>query len=120
MRARLRSTIGGESQVPYFLLPTLGGGSSLRAHSSWRFRDRHAADATLEWRWIPNRAALDMAVFFDAGQVADEFNALRPNRFATNVGVGVRLHARQFMVMRMDVAHGSAGWHLTISNKVPF
>jgi len=120
MRARLRSTIGGDSQVPYFLLPTLGGGNSLRAHSSWRFRDRHAADATLEWRWIPNRAALDMAVFFDAGQVADEVNALRPNRFTTNVGIGVRLHARQFMVMRMDVAHGSAGWHLTISNRVPF
>jgi hypothetical protein len=120
MRARLRSTIGGDSQVPYFLLPTLGGGGSLRSHSSWRFRDRHAADATLEWRWIPNRAALDMAVFFDAGQVADEVNALRPNRFETAVGVGVRLHARQFMVMRMDVAHGSAGWHLTISNRVPF
>ena len=120
LRARLRSTIGGESTVPYFMLPTLGGGSSLRAFSSWRFRDRHAADATLEWRWIPNRAALDMAVFFDAGQVADEFNALRPNRFATAVGLGVRLHARQFMVMRLDVAHGSAGWHMTISNKVPF
>jgi hypothetical protein len=120
MRARLRSTIGGDSQVPFFLLPTLGGGNSLRGHSSWRFRDRHAADATLEWRWIPNRAGLDMAVFFDAGQVADEFNALRPNRFETNVGVGLRLHARQFMVMRTDVAHGSAGWHLTISNRVPF
>jgi hypothetical protein len=119
MRARLRSTIGADADVPYFLMPTLGG-SSLRAHSSWRFRDRHAADATLEWRWIPNRAALDMAVFFDAGQVAEELNALRPNRFATAVGVGVRLHARQFMVMRLDVAHGRAGWHLTVANKVPF
>jgi hypothetical protein len=120
LRARLRSTVGSESQVPYFLLPTLGGGSSLRAYSSWRFRDRHAADASVEWRWIPNRAALDMAVFFDAGQVTDELNKLRPNRFETAVGIGVRLHARQFMVARLDVAHGSAGWHMTISNKVPF
>ena len=120
MRARLRSTVGGESQVPYFLLPTLGGSASLRAHSSWRFRDRHAADATLEWRWIPNRSALDVAVFVDAGQVTDELNALRPNRFTTAVGAGVRLHARQFMVMRADVSHGSAGWHLTISNVLPF
>lgn len=120
MRARLRGTVGGESQVPYFLLPTLGGSSSLRAHSSWRFRDRHAADATLEWRWIPNRSALDVAVFVDAGQVTDELNALRPNRFTTAVGAGVRLHARQFMVMRADVSHGSAGWHLTISNVLPF
>ena len=120
MRARLRSTVGDESVVPYFMLPTIGGGSSLRAHSSWRFRDRHAADANVEWRWIPNRAALDMAVFFDAGQVTDDLNNLRPNRFATAVGVGVRLHARQFMVLRLDVAHGSSGWHMTFSNKVPF
>ena len=53
MRARLRSTIGGDSQVPYFLMPTLGGGSSLRAHSSWRFRDRHAAEATLNGAGFP-------------------------------------------------------------------
>ena len=120
LRARLRGTIGDSSIVPFFMLPTIGGGSSLRAHSSWRFRDRHAADAIVEWRWIPNRAGLDLAVFFDAGQVTDDLIELRPNRFATAVGAGVRLHARQFMVMRMDVAHGRAGWHLTISNKVPF
>lgn len=120
MRARLRSTIGDDSQVPYFLMPTLGGSTSLRSHSSWRFRDRHAAEANLEWRWVPNRAALDLAVFFDAGQVADELTALRPKRFATAVGAGLRLHARQIMVMRLDVAHGRAGWHLNVANTVPF
>ena len=120
MRARLRSTISSDSVVPYFLLPTVGGSSSLRAYSSWRFRDRHAADANLEWRWIPNRAGLDLALFFDAGQVTDEVENFRPNRFVSAVGVGVRLHARQFMVLRTDVAHGSDGWHVTFSTKVPF
>ena len=120
MRARFRSTVGEDAVVPYFLLPTLGGGGSLRAYSSWRFRDRHAADASFEWRWIPNRAGLDLAVFFDAGQVAASVDAFRPNRFVTAVGVGVRLHARQFMVVRLDVAHGTPGWHMTLSNKVPF
>ena len=120
MRARVRSIIGGDSDVPFFLLPTLGGGGSLRAYSSWRFRDRHAADANVEWRWIPNRAGLDLALFFDAGQVAARAGDFRPNKFVTAVGVGLRLHARQFMVMRLDVAHGTPGWHLSVSNKVPF
>ena len=120
MRARFRSTIGSDSVVPYFLMPTVGGGSSLRAYSSWRFRDRHAADGTVEWRWIPNRAGLDLAVFFDAGQVTDDVGEFRPNRFVTAIGVGARLHARQFMVLRLDVAHGAAGWHLGVSNKLPF
>ena len=42
LHGRLESTIGDDDQVPYFLLPSLGSGSTLRGYSSWRFRDRHA------------------------------------------------------------------------------
>jgi len=31
---------------------------------------------TGEWRWIPNRLGLDMAVFYDAGNVAPKWSAL--------------------------------------------
>ena len=68
-RARMETTIGDDSVVPYFLLPPAGGGRTLRAYSSWRFRDRHALLANIEWRWIPSRLALDMAVFCDTGAV---------------------------------------------------
>ena len=30
------------SRFPYFMLPSLGSGSTLRAFSSWRFRDRNS------------------------------------------------------------------------------
>ena len=70
LHGRLETTLDDDDQVPYFLLPSLGSGSTLRGYSSWRFRDRHAVLLSGEWRWIPNRLALDMAFFYDAGMVA--------------------------------------------------
>ena len=34
------STRDGNQVIPFFMLPALGGGSSLRGFASWRFRDR--------------------------------------------------------------------------------
>ena len=73
----LQTTLDDDDQVPYFLLPSLGSGSTLRGYSSWRFRDRHAVLMSGEFRWIPNRLALDMALFYDAGMVAAAFDATR-------------------------------------------
>ncbi len=52
LRGQLQTTLGDADQVPYFLLPSLGSGSTLRAYSSWRFRDRHSLLFSGEWRWI--------------------------------------------------------------------
>ena len=72
-----RATLDDEAVVPYFLLPSLGSGSTLRAYPSWRFRDRHSLLLTGEWRWIPSRSFLDMAIFYDAGTVASRVEDLR-------------------------------------------
>ena len=47
-------------EIPFFMLPALGGGSSLRGFTSWRFRDRNSLLLQAEWRVIVNRF-LDMA-----------------------------------------------------------
>ena len=65
----LQTTLDDADTVPYFLLPSLGSGSTLRGYSSWRFRDRNSLLMSGEWRWIPNRLALDMALFYDTGKV---------------------------------------------------
>ena len=36
--------------IPFFMLPALGGGSSLRGFSSWRFRDRNSLLMQGDWR----------------------------------------------------------------------
>ena len=77
LHGRMESTLDDDDQVPYFLLPSLGSGSTLRAYSSWRFRDRHTLLMSGEWRWIPNRLALDMAFFYDAGMVAPRLERSR-------------------------------------------
>ena len=59
----------GDQQVPFFMLPSLGGGSNLRGYSSWRFRDRNSVLLQAEWRIMVNRF-FDTAVFYDAGKVA--------------------------------------------------
>ena len=58
-----------DQQIPFFMLPSLGGGSTLRGFSSWRFRDRNSLLLQAEWRIMVNRF-FDTAVFYDAGKVA--------------------------------------------------
>ena len=79
--------------MPYFLLPSLGSGSTLRGYSSWRFRDRHAMLLSGEWRWIPNRMAIDMAFFYDTGMVAPRLDAITFGSFVSDFGVGMRFHS---------------------------
>jgi hypothetical protein len=120
LHGRLESTIGDDDQVPYFLLPSLGSGSTLRGFSSWRFRDRHAALVSGEWRWIANRLALDMALFADAGVVAPRFEALTLNAVATDVGIGVRFHGPARTPLRVEFAHGSEGMRLVFAASAAF
>ena len=120
LRARLETTLGDDNVVPYFLLPSLGGGSSLRAYPSWRFRDRHSLLTNVEWRWIPNRLALDLAVFYDAGRVAADRADLNPKHFITNWGVGARFHGLMTTPLRIEVAKGAEGWHLVFASSAAF
>ena len=103
LRGRLETTLDDDDQVPYFLLPSLGSGSTLRGYSSWRFRDRHAMLLSGEWRWIPNRMAIDMAFFYDTGMVAPRFDAIALGSFVSDFGVGVRFHAPTTTPLRVEV-----------------
>jgi len=120
LRGRMESVYGQNAEVPYFLLPWLGSGSTLRGYGTGRFRDRHSLLMTGEWRWIPNRFALDMALFCDAGTVAPRFKDLHFGDLKYDYGVGIRLHGPAVTALRFDVAHGSEGWHLVISASAPF
>jgi outer membrane protein assembly factor BamA len=120
LHGRLESTVGDDSQVPYFLLPSLGSGSTLRGYSSWRFRDRHAVLTSADWRWILNRMALDLAVFADAGMVAPRFDALTTSKFVSDFGVGVRFHAPARTPLRVEFAHSSEGLRVVFSASAAF
>jgi len=120
LHSRLQTTMGDDDQVPYFLLPSLGSGSTLRGYSSWRFRDRHAMLLSGEWRWIPNRMAIDMAVFYDTGMVAPRLDAIALHSFVSDVGVGVRFHSPVRTPLRIELARGAEGLHLVFSASSAF
>jgi hypothetical protein len=113
-------TVLGEDAAPFFLLPSLGSGHTLRAYPSWRYRDRHSLLLQAEWRWTPNRYGMDMAFFYDAGKVAALREDLTLDGLKNNFGVGVRFHGPAATPIRVELAHGDEGLHLVFGGSAAF
>jgi hypothetical protein len=120
LHGMVKTTLDDNDTVPYFLLPSLGSGSTLRGYPSWRFRDRHSLLMSGEWRWIPSRMALDMAFFYDAGKVTSRREDLSFDGLKTDFGVGVRFHSPVATPLRIDIAKGSEGVNIVFSGGAAF
>jgi hypothetical protein len=120
LRGRVQTILDDGDVVPYFLLPQLGSGRTLRAYETGRFRDRHSILTSAEFRWIPNRTGLDMAVFYDAGKVTNRRSELDFSGLKSNWGIGARFHGPTMTVLRIEAARGDAGWHLVVATSAPF
>jgi hypothetical protein len=120
LRGYAASILDDDATVPFYLLSSLGGSDTLRGYPSWRFRDRNAAVTSAELRWIPNRNAVDVALFYDAGMVAPEFGDLSLRRFRSNVGVGVRFHGPKGTPLRIEVARGDEGLRIVFAGSAAF
>jgi hypothetical protein len=99
--------------VPFFLMPTIGGGDYLEAFNVYRFRDRAAAWAKLEYRHAVHEM-FDVVGFYELGTVAPSLRALSPGSAVPSVGVGVIAHSKTANFARVAVAHGRDGFHFTI------
>jgi hypothetical protein len=95
-------------QVPFFMLPSVGGGSTLRGYSSWRFRDENSLLVQAEWRIMVNRY-LDTAFFYDAGKVTSRRSDLDFNGLKNDYGFGVRFHTPLATPLRIEVARSPEG-----------
>jgi hypothetical protein len=98
----------GDQQIPFFLLPTVGGGSTLRGFISHRFRDRNSLVAQAEWRIMVNRF-IDTAVFLDAGKVAAHKSDLDFTGLKYDYGFGVRFHGPFATPLRIELAKSPEG-----------
>jgi hypothetical protein len=112
------TSVDDGQQVPFFLMPDLGGGSELRGYSSYRFRDRHSIVFTGEYRWYVQEF-VDMAVFYDAGKVAARRGDLDFDDLKSNVGLGIRFHSPLNTALRLEVAKGSEGFHFIFAFSAP-
>jgi len=88
------------------MLPSVGGGSSLRGFSSWRFRDRNSLLLQGEWRIMANRF-LDTAFFYDTGKVTSHTSELDLKGLRKDYGVGFRLHGPFTTPLRVEFARSN-------------
>lgn len=108
-----------EQTIPFFMLPALGGGSSLRGFASWRFRDLNAMLLQAEWRVLANRF-LDMAVFYDAGKVSARRSDLTDGPLKSDYGLGFRVHSPLATPLRIEFARSNEGLVIVFSSKSSF
>jgi hypothetical protein len=121
LRGRVQTILDDDDVVPYFLLPELGSGRTLRAYSTGRFRDRHSLLTSAELRWIPNRTGLDMAIFYDAGKVASRREDLDFNGLKASAGASAHDSTdRPPRHSESSWRKGRNGWHLVLSSSAAF
>jgi surface antigen Omp85-like protein len=106
-------------EIPFFMLPSIGGGSSLRGFSSWRFRDRNSVLVQAEWRAMVNRF-VDMAVFYDAGKVTPYSSDLNLDQLKNDAGLGFRFHGPIATPFRVDFAKGNEGFTIVWASSAVF
>jgi hypothetical protein len=111
------SNTADDHDIPIYMLPALGGDNTLRGYTNFRFHDRSLLLASVESRWALT-SRIDVAAFFDSGNVASRFSDLDLSK--NSVGVGVRVHTRRATFGRLDLAHSKEGWRLLFKMDDPF
>jgi hypothetical protein len=94
-----------DSRVPFYFLPYVGGSESVRSYREFRFRDENAIFFNLEYRWEAF-SGLDMALFFDAGKVEQDWEDIGFDDLKTAYGVGFRFNTFKSVFMRLDIGAG--------------
>ena len=119
-RGRVQTAFDKDGQqIPFFMLPALGGGSSLRGYSSWRFRDKNSVLVQAEWRIMVNRY-LDTAFFYDAGKVVSRTADIDLDHLKDDFGFGIRIHGPFSTPLRVEIAKSREGLSYIFSSSASF
>ena len=112
----VRSETSEGHSVPFYLQPSMGGITTLRSYTDYRFRDNNMLVANAEVR-LALMTHLDFAVFADAGNVAARASDL--DLAKRSYGAGFRLHTRRETFAMVDAATGDEGWKVSFRLKDP-
>ena len=96
------------SQVPFYLMQTLGGPDSLRGYPNFRFRDQKLFLIQAEYRWDP-APAVGLALFYDSGKVFPETSDFDFSDMKRDFGFGIRLQSQEKVQVRIDIGHSEEG-----------
>ena len=106
LRARLDKAhrLGDEGIVPYAEMPTLGGGLRLRGSPRGRWRGEGALLLSAEYRY-PIWDSWNAYLFWDEGQVFDEFDQVEAGEFRSSFGAGITLRTEKAFLIGLRVGH---------------
>jgi Omp85 superfamily domain len=97
---------GAGDTVPFYYMPAFGGRDTVRGFLDYRFRDRAWALLNAEYRWEAV-SGVEMAMFYDVGDVKPRVESLSLRDVRSSYGLGVRFHTSSSIFMRTEVAFGS-------------
>jgi hypothetical protein len=117
--------------MPFYERPSLGGGDTLRGYIANRFTDNASWHAVAEYRfWVIPRGfavtdtirieRVGMALFYEAGTVADSLDALPAARAHTSYGVGLRFSLERTALFRADLGFSKEDVNVTVGFGLPF
>ena len=117
--------------LPFFLLPTLGGTWTHRGYIDGRWRDRASWHGSAEYRfWLIPRGIpvtrtirlerVGLAGFYEVGAVAGSGSDLFRARVAHTYGFGVRISLERSALFRFDVGFSEDGQNFAAGFGVTF
>jgi len=116
--------------APFYDMAKLGGygtrprlSQTLRGYDHNRFYDETAVLFNIEYRytiWENRDFRLDTVLFFDEGQVFDEFSNFQFKDFKESYGVEFRLSIAEKNVLNISIAHGDEGTNFFVKSSKAF
>jgi len=95
-------------RIPFYLLPYVGGGDTVRSFREFRFRDENAGLFNAEFRHKVH-SMVYVAGFVDFGKVAHDWQDINPTNTRHAYGFGVRGGTDARTYLRLDIARGDEG-----------
>ncbi|MBL8744190.1 MAG: BamA/TamA family outer membrane protein [Myxococcales bacterium] len=106
LRAVYQAVAGPSENIPFVELPSLGGPHRLRGYPQHRFLDEKAFVATVEYQY-PVHEYLAGTLFFDAGEVSENFDGLFDNpNFHFGGGGGLIVRKKEKVYLSAEIAGG--------------
>ena len=95
-------------EIPFYLMPYIGGGDTVRSFREFRFRDENAGIFNAELRHSLH-PMVQVAAFVDFGKVAHNWQDINPTDLKHAYGFGIRGGTAERTLIRLDVAYGDDG-----------
>ena len=92
--------------APYDDLPSLGGGNRLRGYKRGTYRGEGALLLALEYRW-PVWDTWNASLFWEEGQIFDDFDELEADGFGSSVGAGLTMRTETAFLLGLRLAHSA-------------